>query len=239
MSGFPALHCLLDLAQIHVHWGSDANHLLLCTPSHPAFSLSLSGSSLMNCLLWIRWTKYWSFSFSISPSSEYSGPFLFSCALTFCRGLFNIVEIYSNAFIMLTVLFPFIFFLSFPFSYFPIILLTLISLSFSLSHTHMSVFPAEMKPVLITNQWGHSHTESGQGVLRRTATHNVGFYSNEVLTSSLLPRHGPKAAICLDLYLSLVCWQQPEDSDWLENTKLLKTEWVRFPNRWLLCLMLI
>ena len=32
-----------------------------------------SGSFLMNRLFRIRWPKYWGFSFSISPSSEYSG----------------------------------------------------------------------------------------------------------------------------------------------------------------------
>ena len=39
-----------------------------CLQSFPA-----SGSFLMESALCIRWPKYWSFSFSISPSSEYSG----------------------------------------------------------------------------------------------------------------------------------------------------------------------
>ena len=34
-------------------------------------SFPISGSSLMSAL-WFRWPKYWSFSFSISPSNEYS-----------------------------------------------------------------------------------------------------------------------------------------------------------------------
>ena len=40
--GFPVLHYLLKLAQIHVHWVSDAIHLpcLLSSPSPPAFNLS-------------------------------------------------------------------------------------------------------------------------------------------------------------------------------------------------------
>ena len=55
----------------HVRWVGDAIH-----PSHPLLSPSLSASnlpqhwSLFKC---IRWPKYWSFSFNISPSNEYSG----------------------------------------------------------------------------------------------------------------------------------------------------------------------
>ena len=39
-------------------------------PSPPAFNLSQHQGLLVLC---IRWPKYWSFSFSISPSNEYSG----------------------------------------------------------------------------------------------------------------------------------------------------------------------
>ena len=58
--GFPVHHRLLEFAQTHVHQLSDA-----IQPSHP-----LRGSESALC---IRWPKYWSFSFSISPSSGYSG----------------------------------------------------------------------------------------------------------------------------------------------------------------------
>ena len=51
-----------------------SNHLILC---HPLFRLpSISPSirvSSKESVLRIRWPKYWSFSFSISPSNEYSG----------------------------------------------------------------------------------------------------------------------------------------------------------------------
>ena len=78
--GFPVIHHLQDLAQTHVHQVSDA-----IQPSHslsslnpPAFNLSqqrfferfFSVSSNESAL---RWPKYWSFSFRISPSKEYSG----------------------------------------------------------------------------------------------------------------------------------------------------------------------
>ena len=76
--GFPVLHHLLELAQNPVHWVSDAiqpSHLP-SPPSPPAFSLSvflifLSFSS--ESAFHSRWPKYWSFSFSFSPSHEYSG----------------------------------------------------------------------------------------------------------------------------------------------------------------------
>ena len=74
MPGFPVLHDLLELAQIHVHWVADA-----IQPSHPVSPFSsclqsLPASVFSNELaLHNRWPKYWSFSFNISPSNEYSG----------------------------------------------------------------------------------------------------------------------------------------------------------------------
>ena len=80
MPGFPVLDYLLELAQTHVHSVSDAiqpSHPLL-SPSPPAFSLSQYQGLISNELArHIRWPKYWSFSFSISPSKEYSGSISF------------------------------------------------------------------------------------------------------------------------------------------------------------------
>ena len=73
--GFPILHCLLEFAQIHVHWVDDAiqpSHPL-SSPSLPAFNLPQHQGLFHDSALCIRWPKYWSFSFSISPSNEYSG----------------------------------------------------------------------------------------------------------------------------------------------------------------------
>ena len=73
--GFPVHHQLPELAQTHVHRVSDA-----IQPSHPLSFLFLLPSIFLNIrvfsnesVLCIRWPKYWSFSFSISPSNEYSG----------------------------------------------------------------------------------------------------------------------------------------------------------------------
>ena len=73
--GFPVLCCLPGFAQIHVLWVGDAiqpSHPL-SSPSPPVFNLS-QHQGLFQALiqvLCIRWPKYWSF--SISPSNEYSG----------------------------------------------------------------------------------------------------------------------------------------------------------------------
>ena len=71
--GFPVNHRRPEFTQTHVHWVSDAiqpSHSL-SSPSPPAFNLSQHESLSNEVLLCIRWPKYWSFSFSISP--EYSG----------------------------------------------------------------------------------------------------------------------------------------------------------------------
>ena len=70
--GFPVHHQLPELAQTHVHWGGDAIYsLILCCPFLLLPSIFLSIRVFYNeSVLLIRWPKYWSFSFSISPSNE-------------------------------------------------------------------------------------------------------------------------------------------------------------------------
>ena len=73
--GFPVHHLLLERSQTHVHQVGDAiqpSHLLF-SPSPPAFNLSQHHSLFQWVSSFIRWPKYCSFSFSISPSNEYSG----------------------------------------------------------------------------------------------------------------------------------------------------------------------
>ena len=73
--GFPVLHHLPELAQTHVHWVGDTiqpSHPLSST-SPPALSLSQIRVFSSELSLCIRWPKYWSLSFSISLSNEYSG----------------------------------------------------------------------------------------------------------------------------------------------------------------------
>ena len=76
MPGFPVLHHLPELTQTHVHRVGDAtfNHLVLCCPLLLLPSIFPSIRVFSNeSVLHIRWPKDWSFSFSISPSNEYSG----------------------------------------------------------------------------------------------------------------------------------------------------------------------
>ena len=73
--GFPIHHQFPELTQTHVHRVSD-----VIQPSHPLSPLLLLPSIFPSIrgfsdesVLHIRWPKYWSFSFSISLSYEYSG----------------------------------------------------------------------------------------------------------------------------------------------------------------------
>ena len=80
MPGLPVHHQLLEFTQTHVHRVGDA-----IQPSHPLSSLSppapippsirvFSNESTLR----MRWPKYWSFSFNISPSNEHPGLISFS-----------------------------------------------------------------------------------------------------------------------------------------------------------------
>ena len=74
--GFPVQHQLPELAQTHVHIKSvmPSNHLILCCSLLLLPSIFPSIRIFSNeSVLCIRWLKYWSFSFNISPSNEYSG----------------------------------------------------------------------------------------------------------------------------------------------------------------------
>ena len=70
---FPVYHQLPEFTQTHVHWVGDATQPShpLSSPSPPTFNLS-QHQGLFKTVLHMRWPKYWSFSFSISPSNEYS-----------------------------------------------------------------------------------------------------------------------------------------------------------------------
>ena len=72
--GLPVHHQLPEFIQTHVHWVVPSNHFILCCPLLllPSIFLSIRVFS-SESLLHIRWPKYRSFSFNISPSSEHSG----------------------------------------------------------------------------------------------------------------------------------------------------------------------
>ena len=69
---FPVHHPLPEFAQTDVHQVSDAiqpSHPL-SPPSPPAFILFPASVFSSESVFRIRWPKYWSFSFSISPSNQ-------------------------------------------------------------------------------------------------------------------------------------------------------------------------
>ena len=71
MPGFPVLHSLPELAETHVHSVVSSNHLILCRPLLPSIFTNIRVFSNELALCIIRWPQYWSF--STSPSNEYSG----------------------------------------------------------------------------------------------------------------------------------------------------------------------
>ena len=98
--GFPVLHCIPEFVQTHVCWVSDAiQHLILLPlsllpsvfPSIRVFSNELA--------LQIRWPEYWSFSFSISPSNEYSGFISFGLTglISYSAKIFHLKKFYQQS----------------------------------------------------------------------------------------------------------------------------------------------
>ena len=75
MRGLPVQRQLPELSQTHVHWVSDAikpSHSLsspfLLPPIPPSIRVFSNESTLR-----MRWSKYWSFSFYISPTNKHPG----------------------------------------------------------------------------------------------------------------------------------------------------------------------
>ena len=77
--GLPVHHQLPEFTQTHVHRVSDASsHLIICRPLLLLLSIPPSIRVFSNkSTLCMRWPKYWSFSFSISPSNECPGQISF------------------------------------------------------------------------------------------------------------------------------------------------------------------
>ena len=73
--GLPVHHQLSEFTQTHVHQVSDAiqpSHPL-SSPSPPAPNLSQHWVFSNESTLCMRWPKYWSYSFNITPSNEHPG----------------------------------------------------------------------------------------------------------------------------------------------------------------------
>ena len=73
-SSLPNTNSLSLLKLTSIKLGMPSNHLILCHPLIFLPSIIPSIKVFSNkSVLCIKWPKYWSFSFSISPSNEYSG----------------------------------------------------------------------------------------------------------------------------------------------------------------------
>ena len=72
MPGLPVHHQLPEFTQTHVGDAIQPSHPLL-SPSPPAPNPSSIRVFSNESTLHMRWPKYWSFSFSISPSNEHPG----------------------------------------------------------------------------------------------------------------------------------------------------------------------
>jgi len=70
-AALPISHHLLEFVQVHVHSISAA--IQPFHPLRPSSPSALDLSQHNESSVRMRWPKYWSFSFSMGPSSEYSG----------------------------------------------------------------------------------------------------------------------------------------------------------------------
>ena len=86
MPGLPVHHQLPELTQTQAIQPS----YHLSPPSPPAFDLSQRQVFSSESILCIRWPKYWSFSFSISPSSQYLG------LISFRIGWFDLLAVQGS-----------------------------------------------------------------------------------------------------------------------------------------------
>ena len=100
--GLPVHHQLPEFTQNHIHWVGDAiqpSHPLLSpyspAPIPPSIKVFSNESTLH-----MRWPKYWSFSFSISPSKEIPGLISFRMdwldLLTTCQLMCLIISLFQQ-----------------------------------------------------------------------------------------------------------------------------------------------
>ena len=96
--GLPVHHQLQKPTQTHVYWVGDAiqSSHPLSSPSPPAVNHSQHQVAFSNeSALRIKWPKYWSFSFNISPPNEHSGLISFLLIFIAIELLYDVVLLSS------------------------------------------------------------------------------------------------------------------------------------------------
>ena len=108
--GLPVHHQLPEFTQTHIHRVSDAippSHrrpLLLLPPIPPSIRVFPNKSTLR-----MRWPKYWSFSFSISPSKEHPGLISFNMDWLDLLSVQGTLKSLLQHQVCVTVVYPFLF----------------------------------------------------------------------------------------------------------------------------------
>ena len=96
--GLPVHHQLLEFTQTHVYRVvMPSNHIILCRPLllPPSIFPSIRVFSKESALH-IRWKKYWSFSFNISPSNEHLGLISFRMDWLDLLAIQGLSRVFSN-----------------------------------------------------------------------------------------------------------------------------------------------
>ena len=97
MPGLPVHHQLPESTQTHVHESvMPSSHLILCRPLLLASIFPSIRVFSNESPLHIRWSKYWSFSFNISPSNELSGLIFFRMDWLDFLASKGLLRIFSN-----------------------------------------------------------------------------------------------------------------------------------------------
>ena len=102
--GFSAFYHLLELPQTHVHWVNDAIQpsyllplcLLLLPSIFPSIRVFFFFFFPNELALSIRGPKYWSFSFSISPSNQDSGLISFRTDWFYFHAVHGVPRVFSS-----------------------------------------------------------------------------------------------------------------------------------------------
>ena len=229
--GLPVHHQLPEFTQTHVHQVGDAiqpshplSSLLLLPPIPPSIRVFSNESALC-----IRWPKYWSFSFNISPSNEHPGLISFRTdwlVLLAVQGTLKSLQHHSSKASILQCSAFFTVQLSHPYMTIgktialtrPIFVGKVMSLLFifssvqSLSHVQLFAtlwIAARQASLSITNSWSYSNSCPSS------------YWCHPAISSSVVPFSS--CFFILETCKSKLQWDTSHSSEW-PSSKSLQTE---------------